>query len=132
KELAEAGVIGMSIRASGEMTEGANGMELKKFTSVSSVDVVTQAGAGGGFTKLLESGHTEVSASESGAESQKEKEPVMDKELAEALDALVQTSKDNAAAIAKLVERAEQEDADKAELAEAARKQAEKDTEDKA
>lgn len=56
KELAEAGVIAMSIRASGEMTEGKNGMELKKFTAVHSVDVVTQAGAGGAFDTLVESG----------------------------------------------------------------------------
>lgn len=55
KELAEAGVIAMSIRASGEMQETSNGMELKKFTAVHSVDVVTQAGAGGAFVSVLES-----------------------------------------------------------------------------
>lgn len=56
KELAEAGVIAMSIRASGEMTEGTNGMELARFTAVHSVDVVTVAGAGGAFEKLVEAG----------------------------------------------------------------------------
>lgn len=72
KELAEAGVIGMSIRASGEMTEGTNGMELKKFVSVTSVDVVTQAGAGGGFESLLEADRKNNSGAEPLAESKKE------------------------------------------------------------
>ena len=106
KELAEAGVIGMSIRAQGEMTEGKNGMELKKFTAVQSVDVVTVAGAGGEFTQVLESAGSEKAASESVAESTKEEEITMEfpKELAEALDALVQTSKKNTEDIAALVE----------------------------
>lgn len=114
KELAEAGVIGMSIRAAGDVEETADGPVLKAFTSVSSVDVVTTAGAGGGFDKLLESAK-EISASESVAESQK-KEEVMElpKEFTDALDALVESAKANADAVAKLVERAEKEDADKA------------------
>jgi hypothetical protein len=119
KEKAEDGVIGMSIRASGEVEETADGPVLKSFTSVTSVDVVTTAGAGGGFDKLLESAR-EISASESGAESQ-EKEETMElpKELAEALDALV-------AGINTLTERAAKEDKDKADaLAEAARVAAE-------
>lgn len=120
KELAEAGVIGMSIRASGDVEETADGPVLKAFTSVTSVDVVTTAGAGGGFDKLLES--AKISASESGAESLEEKESVMDPKLEAALDALVETAKKNSEAVAKLVERAEKEDADKAAaLAEAKR-----------
>jgi hypothetical protein len=72
KELAEAGVIAMSIRASGEMQESANGMELKKFTAVHSVDVVTVAGAGGKFEKLVEAGTLDNSEAEALAESEKE------------------------------------------------------------
>lgn len=60
KEKAEAGVIGMSIRASGDVEETADGPVLKAFTSVTSVDVVTTAGAGGGFEKLLESERIET------------------------------------------------------------------------
>lgn len=125
KEMAEAGVIGMSIRAAGDVEETADGPVLKAFTSVTSVDVVTTAGAGGGFDKLLESAR-EVSASESGAESQeKEEQMELPKELAEALDALV-------AGVKSLTERAEAEDKAKAEaLAEAERvaAEAEKPTE---
>jgi len=93
---------------------------LKAFTSVTSVDVVTTAGAGGGFDKLLESARSEISASESGAESLKEKESsVMDKELEAALSALI-------AGMTKLTERADKEDTDKAAaLAEATRVAAE-------
>ena len=124
KERAEAGVIGMSIRAAGDVEETADGPVLKAFTSVTSVDVVTTAGAGGGFDKLLESAR-EISASESGAESLKEKESAMDPKLEAALDALVETAKQNTAAVAKLVERADKEDKAKADLAEADRKAAE-------
>jgi hypothetical protein len=121
KERAEDGVIGMSIRASGDVEETADGPVLKAFTSVTSVDVVTTAGAGGGFDKLLES-EREISAAESVAESHKEKESIMDPKLAEALDALVESAKQNTAAIGKLTERAEKEDADKATaVAEASR-----------
>lgn len=122
KERAEDGVIGMSIRAEGEMTEGTNGMELARFTAVHSVDVVTTPGAGGGFDKLLESERPKVSASESVAESEKKEEIRMDKELAEALDALVESGKQTAAAVAALVERATKEDKAKEDLAEAERK----------
>lgn len=124
KELAEAGVIGMSIRASGDVEETADGPVLKAFTSVSSVDVVTTAGAGGGFDKLLEAAR-ENSASESGAESLEEKESAMDKELAAALDALVESGKKTAEAVALLVERADKEDKAKEALQEAERKAAE-------
>jgi hypothetical protein len=123
KELAEAGVIGMSIRASGDVEETADGPVLKAFTSVTSVDVVTTAGAGGGFDKLLESAR-ENSAAESVAESQK-KEDIMElpKEFTDALDALVESNKQTATALAALVERADKEDKAKADaLTEAAKK----------
>lgn len=129
KELAEAGVIAISIRAEGEMTEGANGMELKRLTRVHSVDVVTTAGAGGAFGEVLESDRPKVSASKSVAESREEQETPMEKELATALDALVESGKNSlklleglAPAVATLVERAEKEDKAKEELAEAQRK----------
>jgi hypothetical protein len=126
KERAEDGVIGMSIRAEGEMTEGTNGMELARFTAVHSVDVVTTPGAGGGFDRLLESERPQSSASESGAESQKKEEDMeLPKEFTAALDALVESAKSTAEAVATLAERAEKEDREKAELAEAARKEAE-------
>ena len=84
KDLAEAGLIGMSIRAEGQLAEAEGKKTLTKFTRVNSVDVVTSAGAGGGFDRLLES-----SAPESGAESTKEKESVMEKkDVEEALATL--------------------------------------------
>jgi hypothetical protein len=126
KEMAEAGVIGMSIRAAGDVEETADGPVLKAFTSVTSVDVVTTAGAGGGFDKLLESAR-EVSASESGAESLEEKESVMDPKLEAALDALVETAKQNADAVKSLVERADKEDKAKADALAEAEKPAEVD-----
>lgn len=126
KEMAEAGVIGMSIRAAGDVEETADGPVLKAFTSVTSVDVVTTAGAGGGFDKLLESAR-EISASESGAESLEEKESAMDPKLEAALDALVETAKSNADAVAKLVERADKEDKAKADALAEAEKPAEVD-----
>lgn len=114
KELAEAGVIGMSIRASGEMTEGTNGMELKKFTSVQSVDVVTQAGAGGAFDTLVEADRKNNSEAKDVSESQEEDETLeFPKELAEALDtqikavnALVEALVKKEEAEAKAVEEA--------------------------
>lgn len=78
RERAEAGVIGMSIRASGEVTESESGTPtLKKFDRVFSVDLVTDPGAGGGFEEILEAARTN------------EKEEIMEfpTELAEALDA---------------------------------------------
>lgn len=108
RQRAEDGVIAMSIRASGEMREGAQGMELARFTVVHSVDVVTVGGAGGAFTQVLESARVpdpEKAASESVAESNKEGNDMeFPKELAEALDALVTQGKANAEAIAALVE----------------------------
>lgn len=86
KELAERGLIGMSIRAEGEVSEASGTKTLTRFTKVHSIDVVTEAGAGGGFVKLLES--EKASAPESGAESQKEKESLMEKEIVEALATL--------------------------------------------
>jgi Arc/MetJ-type ribon-helix-helix transcriptional regulator len=123
KELAEAGLIDISIRAAGEMVEGTNGMELKKFTAVHSVDIVTQGGAGGKFGEVLESDRKQVSASESVAES-KEKEETMElpKEFTDALDALVESGKQTATAVAALVERATNEDKAKAEALEEAKK----------
>lgn len=120
KELAEAGVIGMSIRASGEMTEGTNGMELKKFTSVQSVDVVTQAGAGGGFESLLEADRKNNSEAEDVSESQEEDETLeFPKEIAEALDKQAKLTND-------LLERLiAKEDAEAKAVEEAARVAAE-------
>jgi hypothetical protein len=115
KELAEAGLIDISIRASGEMVEGTNGMELKKFVAVHSVDIVTQGGAGGKFGEMLESDRKQISASESGAEPLEEKEPIkMDKELEAALSALIETTNKTAEAVNTLVEAKTKEDADKA------------------
>lgn len=89
KELAEAGLIAMSIRAEGEMVEGANGMEVARFTAVHSVDVVTQAGAGGAFEKLLESGNKEISQDKALEEAQEEEtELELPKEFLEALEGL--------------------------------------------
>lgn len=86
KDLAEAGLIAMSIRAEAELSEAGGKKSVIRFTKVNSVDVVTEAGAGGAFGSLLES--AKVSAPESGAESQKEKESAMDKEIVEALATL--------------------------------------------
>jgi hypothetical protein len=89
KELAEAGLIAMSIRAEGEMTEGANGMEVARFTAVHSVDVVTTAGAGGAFEKLLESANENNSQEENLVEAQEEEtELELPKEFLDALDNL--------------------------------------------
>lgn len=123
KELAEAGLIDVSIRAAGEMVEGTNGMELKKFTAVHSVDIVTQGGAGGKFGEVLESERPKVSASESVAESKKEEEKMeLPKEFTDALDALVESGKQTATAVAALVERATNEDKAKADALEEAKK----------
>lgn len=106
KELAEAGLIGLSIRAEGRLQESAKGDRvLAEFTKVHSVDVVTEAGAGGKFTQVLESGvGSEKPASKSVAESHKEEESMeLPKEFLEALDALVQTGKDTAAGVQSLV-----------------------------
>lgn len=114
KELAEAGVIAMSIRATGEMQETSNGMELKKFTAVHSVDVVTVAGAGGAFESLLESGTLNNSEAEELAES--EKEEIKLEISQEFIDLLEKQSKLTAGLLEKL---------DAKEVAEAAAKEAE-------
>lgn len=125
KERAEDGVIAMSIRAEGQMTEGANGMELVRFTAVRSVDVVTEAGAGGKFEEVIESAR-QISASESGAEPQKkEDEMELPKELLTALDSLVEGQKATTTAVNALLERGKKEDDAKEALVEAERKAAE-------
>ena len=97
KELSEAGAIGLSIRAEGEVDEAKGGRVLKAFTKVHSVDVVTDAGAGGAFTQILESAipGSAKPASESVAESNKEEETDMEfpKEVTEALTALAEGMK---------------------------------------
>ena len=98
KERAEAGVIEMSIRANGDVEETADGPVLKAFTSVQSVDVVTTAGAGGGFDKLLESG------TEQEQNQIETKESIVDEALKAALDELVESAKANAAALTILAE----------------------------
>lgn len=86
KELAEAGVIGLSIRAEGTFQE--DGSTLAAFTRVHSVDVVTVPGAGGAFTEVLEADRSsEKPASESGAESDKEESDMTPEQLNEALAA---------------------------------------------
>lgn len=99
KELAEAGVIAMSIRASGEMTEGTNGMELKKFTAVHSVDVVTVAGAGGAFVEVLESDRKNNSDAEAEESTKEETELEITQEF---LDLLEKQSKETTALLEKL------------------------------
>lgn len=117
KQLAEAGVIAMSIRASGEMVETANGMELKRFTAVHSVDVVTQAGAGGAFINALESDRTPNNSEANAEENEEDEEVEFPKELAEALDKQAQLTND-------LLERLiAKEDAEKTAVEEAQRKQ---------
>lgn len=128
KELAEAGVIGMSIRATGEMTEGTNGMELKKFQSVQSVDVVTQAGAGGGFVDVLESARNQ----ENSAEAEESKEEPKLEISQEFINLLEKQAQETTALLEKLNAR---EDADvkaAADLAEAKRVEAEEAAKPKA
>jgi hypothetical protein len=117
KELAEAGVIGMSIRASGEMTEGANGMELKKFTSVHSVDVVTVAGAGGKFVDVLEAARNPEAVEAKNPKEETELE--ISKEFIEALEAQNKLTNE---LLEKLNAREDAEAAKAADLAEAERK----------
>lgn len=120
KELAEKGLIAMSIRASGEMTETANGMELKRFTAVHSVDVVTSAGAGGGFIEVLESARNPHNSEALAEEKLKEEtELEFPKELAEAMDAQAKLVN---SLLEKLNAREDAEAAKAEELAEAERK----------
>lgn len=80
KERAEAGVIGMSIRGNGVVEESADGVPtLTKFDRIMSVDLVTEAGARGGFEEILESNRA----------SAQEEVDTLDKDLKEALDAQV-------------------------------------------
>lgn len=78
--------IGLSIRAAGEVEESNEGPVLKKFQKVLSVDLVTQAGAGGKFVSLTESAKPGLFDS---VERTNEKEEIMEfpADLAEALDA---------------------------------------------
>lgn len=79
KERAEAGVIGMSIRGTGKVEESESGVPtLQKFDAIQSVDLVTEAGAKGGFEEILEAKRITES-----------KEETLDKELAEALDSQI-------------------------------------------
>lgn len=84
KERAEAGVIGMSIRGSGELEEAEDGSPvLKRFDQIASVDLVTTPGAGGGFEEILEAHREKTQPLEESKET-----VVMDKEIAEAFDVL--------------------------------------------
>lgn len=118
KELAEAGVIGMSIRAMGEMTEGKNGMELKKFTAVHSVDVVTQAGAGGKFVDVLESARNP----ENSAEAEESKEEIQLEISQEFINLLEKQAQETTALLEKLNAREDADAKAAADLAEAERK----------
>jgi hypothetical protein len=81
KELAEGGVIGMSISAEGKFKPGTKILEA--FTKVHSVDVVSVPGAGGGFTQMLEAESASDGTAVPG--SQKEESHMDAKELAAAL-----------------------------------------------
>jgi len=110
KERAEAGVIALSIRASGAVDESGT---LSRFTKVHSVDLVTEAGAGGAFNEVLESARNKEE-SESPVE--------LPKEFVEALDSLVESVKVLAEAETK---RAAKEVEAEEAAAEAARVEAE-------
>lgn len=98
KERAEAGVIGMSIRGNGVVEESADGVPtLTKFDRIMSVDLVTEAGARGGFEEILESNRTDVQEVE-------ESDMEFPKELAEALDAQNQDVKALTEAVTALIE----------------------------
>lgn len=122
KERAEAGVIGMSIRGTGSVKESADGVPtLTKFDKIMSVDLVTEAGARGGFEEILESNRADA--------QNKEEESALDKELKEALDAQVadvkamtESNKTLVEAVSALVEAlkpAEKKEASATEVAEA-------------
>lgn len=81
KERAEDGVIGLSVRAQGDVEESTG--DLKSFEKILSVDLVTEAGAGGGFHSILESANGKAPVGEPREEEQME----FPKELADALDA---------------------------------------------
>lgn len=89
KELAEAGLIAVSIRAEGNLVETARGMEVAEFTQVHSVDIVTTAGAGGAFDSLVESARENNSQEQKLEEAQEEEtELELPKEFIEALESL--------------------------------------------
>lgn len=97
KERAEAGVIGMSIRGTGSVKESADGVPtLTKFDKIMSVDLVTEAGARGGFEEILESNR---------ADAHKKEEDTLEfpKELAEALDAQAKDVKAMTESLGKLL-----------------------------
>ena len=121
KELAKEGLIALSIRASGELVEGKNGMELKKFTAVHSVDVVTVAGAGGAFVEVLESGEEE-NAAEAANPPKEETELEISQEFVNALEAQAKLTNELLEAMKADRDAKVQEAAD---LAEAERKAAE-------
>lgn len=127
KQLAEAGVIGMSIRATGEMTEGKNGMELKAFKSVHSVDVVTQAGAGGAFVEVLESARNPESAN--AEETKEETELEISQEF---IDLLEKQAQETTALLEKLNKREDAAEKAATDLAEAERVAAEEAAKPKA
>lgn len=128
KELAEAGVIGMSIRATGEMTEGKNGLELKAFKTVNSVDVVTQAGAGGGFVDVLESARNP----ENSAEAEESKEEPKLEISQEFINLLEKQAQETTALLEKLNKREDADAKAAADLAEAQRVEAEEAAKPKA
>lgn len=105
KELAEAGVIGLSIRAEGKFKPGTK--HLAQFTKVHSVDVVTVPGAGGAFTQMLESESgsdgTGVPGSQEESMDPKELAEAVSTALAEKFDALLEALKPAPAAPAEPV-----------------------------
>lgn len=80
RQLAEAGVIGLSISAEGKFKPGSKILE--SFTKVHSVDIVTTPGAGGGFQKMLES---EIGSDGTAVPGSQKEESMDPKELAAAL-----------------------------------------------
>lgn len=95
KERAQVGVIGMSIRGSGQVEESDGVPTLKRFDRIMSVDLVSEAGARGGFEEILESKR---------ADAQKVEVSELDKELKEALDAQVADVKAMTESASKLIE----------------------------
>lgn len=80
KDRAEDGVIGLSVRAGGEVEESSG--NLTSFTKILSVDLVTEPGAGGGFHSILESANGNAPVGAPREEEQME----FPAELAKALD----------------------------------------------
>lgn len=102
KERAEAGVIGMSIRGSGNIKESEDGTPvLESFEKIASVDLVTTPGAGGGFEEILEAQREESTA---GVAEPKEEIMEFPKELAEALDTQAKDVKALTESVTALIE----------------------------